>query len=274
MLEMSVSTYYHKPKVDPKQKALQDAELRDRIEKIQMELPRYGYRRVDKQLRRDGYCINDKRIRRVMREYGLFAEIKKVFKTTTTDSNHEYRVYPNLAKGVTVTQPNQLWVADITYIRIATCFVCLAVILDVFSRKVVGWAVAKHMKSELCVEALKMAIAKRKPRAGCVHHSDRGVQYASDDYIKLLEENEFGISMSRKGNPYDNAFAETFMKTLKYEEVLLNDYETFNDVLERLPRFIEDVYNKKRLHSSLGYMSPDEYEQKYNQEQACNPLST
>lgn len=274
MLEMSVSTYYHKPKIDPIQKAMRDCDLRDQIERIQSEFPKYGYRRVREFLLQEGQRVNWKRIRRVMREYGLFAEIKKVFKTTTTDSNHEYRVYPNLAKEVTVTQPNQLWVADITYIRIATCFVYLAVILDVFSRKVVGWAIAKHMKSELCVEALKMAMTTRKPRAGCVHHSDRGVQYASDEYIRLLEENEFGISMSRKGNPYDNAFAETFMKTLKYEEILLNDYETFNDVLERLPRFIEDVYNKKRLHSSLGYMSPDEYEQKYNQEQASNPLST
>jgi len=274
MLEMSVSTYYHKPKIDPVQKAIRDCDLRDWIERIQAEFPRYGYRRIRAYLQREGLQLNGKRIRRVMREYGLFAEIKKVFKTVTTDSDHELRIYPNLVKGMKITQPNQVWVADITYIRIATCFVYLAVILDLFSRKVVGWAVAKHMRSELCVEALKMAIEKRKPRAGCIHHSDRGVQYASDDYIELLAENEFGISMSRKGNPYDNAFAETFMKTLKYEEVLLNDYETFNDVLERLPRFIEDVYNKKRLHSSLGYMSPDEYEQKYNQEQASNPLST
>jgi len=274
MLEISISGYYYKPKIDLIKRAMQDADLRDRIETMQIEFSRYGYRRVDAQLRREGICVNSKRIRRVMREYGLFAEIKKVFKTATTDSNHEYRIYPNLAKKVGVVRPNQVWVADITYIRIATCFVYLAVILDLYSRKVVGWAVAKHMKKELCLEALRMAIETRKPNAGCVHHSDRGVQYASDDYIALLEENKFCISMSRKGNPYDNAFAESFMKTLKYEEVLLNDYETFTDVLERLPHFIEKVYNKRRLHSSLGYMPPEEYEQMYNQKQACNPLST
>lgn len=274
MLEMSVSTYYYKPKIDPIRRAVLDTDLRDRIERMQIEFPRYGYRRVDAELRREGICINSKRIRRVMREYGLFAEVKKAFKVATTDSNHPYRIYPNLVKEVVVTEPNQVWAADITYIRIATCFVYLAVILDLYSRKVIGWAVAKHMKKELCIEALKMAIETRKPKAGCIHHSDRGVQYASDDYIALLNDNEICISMSRKGNPYDNAFAESFMKTLKYEEVLLNDYETFNDVLERLPRFIQEVYNKRRLHSSLGYKTPEEYEHEYNQKQASDLLST
>ena len=271
---MSVSSFYYKPRIDPVVRAMKDADLRDRIERIQMELPRHGYRRVNALLRREGYQINTKRIRRVMREYGLFAEVKKAFKVATTDSKHEYGIYPNLARDVEVLEPNRLWVGDITYIRIATSFVYLAVILDVYSRKVIGWAVARHMKKELCITALKMAIEDRKPKTGCIHHSDRGVQYASDEYIKLLDDNEFCISMSRKGNPYDNAFAETFMKTLKYEEVLLNDYETFNDVLERLPRFIEDVYNKRRLHSSLGYKTPEEFEQEYNERQADKPLST
>lgn len=274
MLKMSVSAYYYKPEIDPLRLAILDADLRDRIERMQMELPRYGYRRVDAELRREGICVNSKRIRRVMREYGLFAEVKKAFKVATTDSNHTYRIYPNLVKEIAVTEPNQVWAADITYIRIATCFVYLAVILDLYSRKVIGWAIAKHMKKELCIEALKMAIGTRKPKAGCIHHSDRGVQYASDDYIALLNGNEICISMSRKGNPYDNAFAESFMKTLKYDEVLLNDYETFDDVLERLPRFIQEVYNKRRLHSSLGYKTPEEYEQKYNQKRACSLLST
>lgn len=274
MLEISVSGYYYKPKVDPIKQAILDADLRDKIEQIQMDFPRYGYRRVGQQLRREGICVNSKRIRRVMREHGLFAEVKKVFKTTTTDSKHGYPVYPNLTKDLEVTEPNQVWVADITYIRIATCFVYLAVILDLYSRKVIGWALAKHMKKELCIEALKMAIEERNPKSGCIHHSDRGVQYASEGYTAMLNDNEFCISMSRKGNPYDNAYAESFMKTLKYEEVLLNDYETFNDVLERLPRFIEEVYNKRRLHSSLGYKTPEEYEQEYKQKQACNLLST
>lgn len=274
MLEMSVGAYYYKPKIDPIVRAISDADLRDHIERIQMEFPGYGYRRVDRDLRRSGIKVNSKRIRRVMLEYGLFAEVKKAFKVATTDSNHDYRIYPNLVKDVVVAGPNQVWAADITYIRIATCFVYLAVILDLYSRKVIGWAVAKHMKKELCIEALKMAIETRKPKAGCIHHSDRGVQYASHEYTALLDENEICISMSRKGNPYDNAFAESFMKTLKYEEVLLNDYETFIDVLERLPRFIEDVYNTRRLHSSLGYKTPEEYEQEYNQKQACSLLST
>lgn len=274
MLEMSVGGFYYKPKIDPVKRAIQDTDLRDYIEKLQMEFPRYGYRRVREDLLRIGLRVNAKRLRRVMREYGLFAEIKKAFQVTTTDSNHEYRIYPNLTKDLLITEPNQVWAADITYIRIATCFVYLAVILDLYSRKVIGWAVAKHMKKELCIEALKMAIETRKPKAGCIHHSDRGVQYASDAYIAMLNDNEFCISMSRKGNPYDNAFAESFMKTLKYEEVLLNDYETFTDMLERLPHFIEDVYNKRRLHSSLGYKTPEEYEQEYNQKQACGLLST
>lgn len=271
---MSVGSYYYKPKIDPVSRAIQDTDLRDRIEQMQMEFPRYGYRRVDQQLRRDGIRVNSKRIRRVMLEYGLLAEIRRAFKTATTDSNHGYRIYPNLVKGISITEPNQVWVSDITYIRIATCFVYLAVILDLYSRKVIGWAVAKHVKKELCIETLKMAIEQRKPKAGCIHHSDRGVQYASDEYIALLKANEFCVSMSRKGNPYDNAYAESFMKTLKYEEVLLNDYETFNDVLERLPYFIEQIYNKRRLHSSLGYQTPEEYEQNYNQIKAPDPLST
>lgn len=274
MLEISTSGYYYKPKVDPTVRAMRDADLRDHIEKLQIEFPRYGYRRIRADLLRQNLRINSKRIRRVMRENGLFAEVKKAFKMATTDSNHEYRIYPNLVKGIEITEPNQVWVADITYIRIATCFVYLAVILDVYSRKVIGWAVAKHMKKELCIEALKMAIETRKPKAGCLHHSDRGVQYASHEYVRMLTDNEIAVSMSRKGNPYDNAYAESFMKTLKYEEVLLNDYETFTDVLERLPHFIEAVYNKRRLHSSLGYMTPEEFELIYKQKQAQGLLST
>lgn len=274
MLGISVGGYYYKSRVDPVQRSILDTDLRDRIECLQMEFPRYGYRRVREYLRRDGLTVNGKRIRRVMREYGLFAEVKKAFKTTTTDSDHGYRIYPNLMRDRIVTGTNEVWAADITYIRIATCFAYLAVILDLYSRRVIGWALSKHIKKELCLEALKMAIEARKPKAGCIHHSDRGVQYASDDYVALLEAHEFCISMSRKGNPYDNACVESFMKTIKYDEVLLNDYETFTDVLERLPHFIEDVYNKRRLHSSLGYKTPEEYEQEYNQKQACGLLST
>lgn len=273
MIGLSTSSFYYKPKRDPILKAKADADLRDRIEKIQAELPRTGYRRLYEYLARDGTVVNTKRIRRIMREYGLFAEVKKAFKTATTDSKHGFPVYPNLVKELEITGPNQIWVSDITYIRIATCFIYLAVILDLFSRKVIGWAISTSLHRDICLVALRMALEERKPAAGCIHHSDRGVQYASHDYVNLLLENKMAVSMSRKGNPYDNAFAESFMKTLKYEEVLLNDYETMTDVIERLPHFIEEVYNKKRLHSSLDYMTPVEFEAIYwkTKNNDCNP---
>lgn len=261
MIGLSVSSYYYKPKVDATKKAIVDADLRDRIEAIQAEFPRYGYRRLKRHLVREGIIVNEKRIRRVMKEYGLYPEIKKAFSVATTDSNHNYPIYENLVKNREVNGPNEVWVADITYIRIKTCFVYLAVILDLFSRKVVGWALSRSLKREICLEALKMALEERGPSAGCIHHSDRGVQYASHDYVNLLLDNEMGISMSRKGNPYDNAYAESFMKTLKHEEVYLWDYETYAEVIERIPYFIEEVYNKKRLHSALGYLPPNEFEQ-------------
>lgn len=263
MIGMSTSSYYYKPKTDMIAKAKADANLRDFIEKVQAEFPRTGYRRIHEYLEREGAVVNTKRIRRVMREHGLFAEIKKAFKVATTDSKHGFRVYPNLVKGMEITGPNQVWGSDITYIRIATCFVYLAVILDLYSRKVIGWAISPSLHRGLCIVALKMALAERKPKSGCIHHSDRGVQYASNDYVQLLKDNELVISMSRKGNPYDNAWLESFMKTLKHEEVLLNDYETMTDVAERIPRFIEEVYNKKRLHSSIGYVPPEEFEANY-----------
>jgi putative transposase len=274
MIGFSVSSFYYKPKIAPEVKAITDADLRDKIEEIQAEFPRYGYRRVKKHfLFYEGLVVNEKRIRRIMKEYDLLAEIKKSFVIQTTDSNHELPIYPNLAKSREVNGPNEIWVADITYIRIATCFVYLAVILDLFSRKVIGWALSRSMRKELCVEALRMALEARKPASGCIHHSDRGVQYASEEYTDLLKANGFRISMSRKGNPYDNAFAETFMKTLKYEEVLLWNYETYGDVIERVPYFIEEVYNKKRLHSSLGYLPPDVFEEQMLEKSKtiCNP---
>lgn len=261
MIGLSVSSFYYKPKIDPRVRAITDADLRDKIEAIQVEFPRYGYRRVKKHLAREGLIVNEKRIRRVMREYGLFPQIKKAFVTVTTDSDHGYPVYPNLAHDLEVNAPNEIWVADITYIRIATCFVYLAVLLDLFSRKVIGWAISRSLHKELCLEALRMALEARDPALGCIHHSDRGVQYACREYVELLESRSFRISMSRKGNPYDNAYAESFMKTLKHEEVSLWNYETYAEVIERLPYFIEEVYNKKRLHSSLGYLPPEEFEQ-------------
>lgn len=241
--------------------AITDAELRDMIEAVQAEFPFYGYRRVQEHLEKvDGLRVNKKRVQRVMQEHGLYALIFHGFKVKTTDSDHDYAYAPNLLPGLTVDEPNQVWVADITYIRILTEFVYLAAILDLFSRKAVGWAISRRINHELSLAALKMALKNRQPAPGCIHHSDRGVQYACNEYVRLLADNEIAPSMSAKGYCYDNAFMESFFGTLKKEEVYLTEYETYEDVLASVPRFIDDVYNAKRMHSSLGYWSPEEYE--------------
>ena len=241
--------------------AAADAELRDRIEAIQAEFPFYGYRRVHEHLEKyDGLTVNKKRIQRVMQEYGLHALVWRGFKVKTTDSDHDYAYAPNLLPGLTVNEPNQVWVADITYIRILTGFVYLAAILDLFSRKVVGWAISQRINHELCLAALKMAVKTRKPAPGCIHHSDRGWQYAHPSYTQYLEDHEIAPSMSAKGYCYDNAFMESFFGTLKIEEVYLTEYETYEDVLAGVPQFLTAVYNQKRMHSSIGYMSPEEFE--------------
>lgn len=260
MIGLSASTYYYRPKVSELERERRDADLKEQIEAIQLEHPSYGYRRILHQLRRAGQRVNAKRIRRVMAKYQLEPAVWKTF-TRTTDSNHSLQVFENRLRGRVVSGVNQAWVADLTYIRIVSCFVYLAVILDLFSRKVIGWALSKRLEASLCLEALRMAIAQRRPEPGCIHHSDRGVQYASAEYVFELKEHLFDISMSAKGNPYQNAFAESFLKTLKYEEVHLWNYETYDDVLERVPYFIEQVYNQKRLHSALGYRPPTEFEQ-------------
>jgi transposase InsO family protein len=257
---MPRSSYYYKPK--PGNPGFWK-QLLLKIEKIALEFPRYGYRRVTRQLHREGSRVNHKVILKLMRDNGLLCKRKRSFVVHTTDSNHPYPIYPNLAKGLVPEQPNQLWVADLTYIRILAGFVYLAVILDAFSRKAIGWAISKSIDRALAISALKMAIAQRSPAAGCVHHSDRGVQYAAQEYVDVLKVHKFLISMSGKGNPYDNAMAESFMKTLKYDEVYLSDYSTYADVLENVPAFLRDVYNAKRLHSSIGYVPPDEFESRW-----------
>ena len=260
MIGLSESTYYYQPKVPREDREKADADLRDKIEMLQANYSCWGYRTLKAQLfRHYGLQVNGKRILRVMRKYDLFRHIKRRF-IKTTDSQHAYRVYPNLLKGLEITDMNQVWVADITYIRILTGFVFLAVILDVFSRRVVGWALAKRIDHRLTLEALRMALRTRIPRAGLIHHSDQGVQYACTQYVRELEEHEVCISMSAKGNPYDNAYAEAFFKTLKNEEVHLWEYESFTDVVERIPEFIEQVYNRKRVHSGIQYLPPEEFE--------------
>jgi putative transposase len=254
-MELPRRTYYYKPKDIASEKT-----LIDRIADICLEFSRYGYRRVTEQLQREGWIVNHKKVARIMRENNWSCVPRKKRWIVTTNSNHGLSIYPNLITDLSPITVNQLWVADITYIRIFTCFVYLAVILDAFSRKAIGYALSKRLDTKLALGALHMAISDRHPEPGCIHHSDRGVQYASGDYIKELISHGFQISMSRKGNPYDNAYAESFIKTLKSEEVSLWEYQSIEDVQERIPYFIEDVYNQKRLHSSLDYRPPCEFE--------------
>jgi putative transposase len=259
-MSLASSSYYYQPVTDLQAQQGGDAWLRDHIERLHQDFPGYGYRRLGQQLRREGIVVNDKKIRWVQRKYQLFPIRWQSFKIATTDSNHGHKIYPNLLAGRTLTGINQAWVADITYIRINKGFVFLAAILDRYSRKVIGWAISQRIDAQLCVAALKIALEQRQPPPGSIHHSDRGVQYACRDYIAVLEQAQMQISMSRTANPYDNAHMESFFKTLKYEEVHLANYETYDDVSQRIPHFIEEVYNSKRLHSALGYLPPTEYE--------------
>ena len=222
---------------------------------------RYGYRRVSQELRRRGMVVNRKRVQRLMQTDNLLALQRRAF-VVTTDSKHEFEVYLNLASRVKLTGINQLWVADITYIRLQKEFVYLAVILDAFSRKVVGWALDKTLAASLPKAALEMAIADRQPGPGLVHHSDRGVQYASAEYVAVLQQHQIVPSMSRPANPYDNASCESFMKTLKQEEIYLNEYRDLEHLRLNVGEFIEQYYNRCRLHSSLGYQPPEEFEQR------------
>lgn len=236
--------------------------LRDAIERIILELPGYGYRRVTHALHREGWAVNHKRVLRIMHQESLLCHLKRQF-VVTTDSVHGYTTYPNLLAEWDVTAPDQAWVADITYVRLPTAFVYLACVLDAYSRRCVGWKLSRHIDTQLTLTALEMALAQRRPAPGLIHHSDRGVQYASLNYIERLEQAGLQVSMSAKGNPYDNAKAESFFKTLKREEVYLKDYQTFAEAEANLSHFIAAVYNTKRLHSSLGYLPPVEFEAAY-----------
>jgi putative transposase len=239
----------------------EEIDLRNQIQEIALEFPGYGYRRITAELQNRGYRINHKRALRLMREDNLLC-LKRKFKPVTTDSSHGLPVYPNLLKSTTITGLNQVWAADITYVQLMHENIYLAVILDLSSRKCIGWDLSRNMGSQLTMNALDRALKSRwtESTQGLIHHSDQGVQYASKDYVDCLRKHNIKISMSRKGNPYDNAFAESFIKTLKCEEVYLNEYETFEDAFRNIRHFIETVYNQKRLHSALGYRSPDRFE--------------
>jgi putative transposase len=240
--------------------AEEDMELRSAIQQIALEhRRRYGYRRIAAELRRRGMLANHKRVVRLMREDNLLAIQPRQF-VLTTDSHHELEVYLNLARRMKLTGIDQLWVADITYIRLRTEFVYLAVILDGFSRKVVGWALERTLTSRLAIAALERAIPKRQPRPGLIHHSDRGVQYASGEYVSILDQHHMIPSMSRPANPYDNASCESFIKTLKREEIYANAYENLEHLRANIETFIEQYYNQQRLHSALGYRTPEEFE--------------
>lgn len=241
-----------------------DAGLRDHIQRLALQWPAYGYRRITHELRRQGVEANHKRILRLMREDNLLCLRKKSF-IRTTDSRHCLARYSNLVPQIKLTSINQLWVADITYIRLREEFVYLAVVLDAFSRRCIGWALEHYLEAELALAALRMALAERDVAEGLVHHSDQGVQYASLDYTDLLKERGIRISMSRRGNAYDNVKAESFIKTLKYEEVYLFEYDTITEARARIKHFLEEVYNQKRLHSALGYVPPVEFEQQLRQ---------
>ena len=267
MLNVGRSGYYEwlrKPDLDPDSIRI-EMDIKNEMQRIAVEFPRYGYRRMTIELHNRGYRINHKRVLRLMQEDNLLC-VKKHFKPLTTDSNHNHRVYPNLIKHKEITRPNQVWASDITYIQLVDEFVYLSVMLDLFTRKCIGWKLGRYIDTQLTLSALDQALKHRwnPDLTGIIHHSDQGVQYASNLYVDRLKEHNFQISMSRKGNPYDNAFVESFIKTLKYEEVYLNEYETFSDALGNIRRFIDDVYNKKRLHSSLGYRSPEAFEREVN----------
>lgn len=246
----------------PSKNQEEDILILEEIRKIIREFSGYGYRRVTKELQNRGHDVNHKRIQRMMHDNGLLCKKKRAFIPQTTDSNHDNPVHPNLIKGIEITHPDQVWVADITYIQLDRGFAYLASILDVFTRKCIGWNLSNNLRTNLVMGALEMALNRRwNPNIkGLIHHSDRGVQYTSHEYTDRLKEFGILISMSRKGNPYDNAYAESFFKTLKVEEVYLNEYSNINDAWDNIQRFIEDVYNAKRLHSALGYKSPMEFE--------------
>jgi len=258
LTDLSRASFYRHQQGTPPQ-ADPDMDLRDAIQRIALEMPSYGRPRITAELRRRGWLVNAKRVYRLMREDNLLCVRRRRF-VVTTDSAHTLRVYPNLARQMVLTDVDQLWVADITYVRLREEFVFLAVVLDAYSRRLIGWELDRTLEAKLTLAALRMALSQRTISPGLVHHSDRGVQYASHDYTDLLKSQGIQISMSRKGNPWDNAACESFLKTLKYEEVYRSEYRDLAEARTSIRQFLEQVYNRKRLHSALGYVPPVEFE--------------
>jgi putative transposase len=263
LLGISRSWWYARAR--PQEPNAEAVALGEAIERIVLDFPGYGYRRVTHALKREGWRVNHKRVLRVMREESLLCQVKRRF-VVTTDSRHRLASYPNLLREQVVRVPNQAWVADITFVRLPATFCFLAAILDGCSRRVVGWALSRTIDTELCLTALERAIATRRPAPGLIHHSDHGVQYTSIRYVDRLEHIGAAVSMAAIGNVYENALAESFFATLKREEVYLHDYRSFAEAEANLARFIDDVYNHKRLHSSLGYRPPSEFEARFHAE--------
>jgi len=258
LLGVSRSWYYARLG-QPETISAEDLALRDAIEEIVLAFPGYGYRRVTHALARDGCGVNHKRVLRIMREESLLCQLKRRF-VPTTDSQHGFRRYPNLITDLVIAHLDQVWVADITYIRLPTTFCYLAAILDACSRRCIGWELSRWIDTSLTLAALERALWSRRPEYGLIHHSDQGVQYASGEYVNRLEAAGIAISMASRGNPYENAKAERFFRTLKSEEVYLKEYRTFEEAHANIGGFIDDVYNVKRLHSALGYVPPAEFE--------------
>jgi putative transposase len=257
------SQVYYQP-----QSPTDETEIKEAIVKLAGQHPTYGYRRITALLKRQGHEVNHKRVARLMREMGLVGK-RPVKRKRTTNSNHEFKRYPNLVMALTIERPDQVWVGDITYIRLQQEFVYLAVLMDVFTRSIRGWHLARSMDVSLTITALDKGLAKGRPE---IHHSDQGVQYAANEYVKLLQQHEVKISMAEVGQAWQNGYAERLMRTIKEEEVDLSEYRNFTEAYEQIEQFLEDVYMKKRIHSSLGYLTPDEYEKKWNEQQKGNVI--
>ena len=253
------SSFYYKPAGN----RVSDTDLADKINEIALEFPSYGYRRITATLAREDMIVNHKKVYRIMKSENILCRIRRSFKKTT-NSSHGLARYPNLIKGIIPLRVNEIWHADITYIRLRASFAYLAALIDGCSRKVVGYALGRTLCAELTVQALLDALSNRNISGELTHHSDQGVQYCCQEYVNILQGNNINISMSERANPYDNAKMESFFRTLKVEEVYMFEYDSFEEAVQGITHFIEEVYNSKRLHSSLGYMPPEEFEYKFN----------